>query len=364
MASVKKRGKTWEYTVSYKKGKGDYGRLTKGGFRTKKEAESEARQLEVSISEGYNPIKKEMLFSEYFKDWYELYKKQVITDVTIRKYKATYNNIKKYIPHHRLCDLDRKEYQKLLNEFGKTHSLNTSKTFHSHLKACITDALEDKVILINPTYRAVVTGKIPSKPQEEKYLEYDDFKRLVNETWSRLSKYHSHYLILIMCYTGCRLAEAQGLTWNNINYEEKTLRIEKTWSYNEKERATFIPTKNREIRTITMPNQLIELFQIYHKFQEENDLLIDRVIPDTISANGVNKMLKNIQSHLEINPQITSHGLRHTHASVLLSDGLNILTVAERLGHKDITVTQKVYSHLLTKLKEKDIEKIQSALNF
>ena len=61
--------------------------------------------------------------------------------------------------------------------------------------------------------------------------------------------------------------------------------------------------------------------------------------------------------------RISFHGLRHTHASILIANGVSIQSVADRLGHADTTTTQKVYIHLLKKLKARDDQKILSVMN-
>lgn len=148
-----------------------------------------------------------------------------------------------------------------------------------------------------------------------------------------------------------------------MDFEKETLRIEKTWKYKEKV-PKFGPTKNHEKRTIFLPEQLAEVLKIYYNYQKEHGLLSDRIVPNKISPEGVNKTMRSIQTHLGINPKITAHGLRHTHASILIMKGVNIMTVSERLGHKDISITQDTYTHLLNALKEKDLPILRESLTF
>ena len=82
-----------------------------------------------------------------------------------------------------------------------------------------------------------------------------------------------------------------------------------------------------------------------------------------ITSNAVNKELKKLQRQLEFKQPITFHGLRHTHASILLSQGIDLISIAERLGHKDTSVTQEVYSHILDELKRKNRPKIARAID-
>lgn len=81
------------------------------------------------------------------------------------------------------------------------------------------------------------------------------------------------------------------------------------------------------------------------------------------SFNAVNKTLKKIQAQLGIEPSITFHGLRHTNASVLLYKGIDIMYVSSHLGHKDVSITQEVYSHILDEMKQKLKPKVSAVLD-
>ncbi|MGO3170026.1 MAG: tyrosine-type recombinase/integrase [Bavariicoccus seileri] len=361
MASVIKRGSKFQYEVSYKKKDGSYEKIRKSGFINRNTALSHANKLEENIKKGYQPEASELFFSDYFKSWMELYKKTAVTDITYRKYVTMHHNITKYFKYVSLGELDREVYQKALNKFAKTHNVTTTKQFHKFMKSCLRYAFEDRVILKDPTFRAVVSGANVAKPADEKYLNLADFKRLIAETSKRLSiEYASHYAILIAALTGCRFSEVLGLTWENIDYNQKSLRVEKTWSY--KLGGGFAPTKNKEKRTIDIDDTLIKLFKDYHILQKENNVLCDSIIYKDLSSNAVNKTLKSIQSTLDINNPITFHGLRHTHASVLLYNKIDLMIVSERLGHKNYSVTQDTYSHIIDELRTKQRPEVQSVL--
>ncbi|EGQ3431615.1 tyrosine-type recombinase/integrase, partial [Staphylococcus pseudintermedius] len=83
---------------------------------------------------------------------------------------------------------------------------------------------------------------------------------------------------------------------------------------------------------------------------------------DKITINAVNKSLNNTCEKLGIK-KITSHAIRHTHCSFLLSKGVSIQYISKRLGHKNIKVTLEVYSHLLEESFEEENKKAVSLLN-
>lgn len=188
---------------------------------------------------------------------------------------------------------------------------------------------------------------------------------------SRLdARYTSPYLILVGGATGARFAELLGLTWDDIDFEGQTIDINKTWLLNQ----GFGPTKNESsVRRIDIDDHTVGILKEYKQKQLEllkqigiknqHNLVFFNPLNGMITSNAVNKTLKKIQKQLSIEPSITFHGLRHTNASVLLYEGIDLLYVSEHLGHKDISITQEVYSHVLDELKQKNKPKVSAVLS-
>lgn len=371
MANFVKRGKTWQYEISYKKKDGKYAKLRKGGFRTKSDAQTEAAEMELELRKGYNPDMKNMLVSDYFATWMKNYKKDEVSERTYGCYRDTLNNIKKYLPTTSLSDLTKKDYQEMLNNFAETHAKATTKRFHTHFRAMMLDALDNKVVLNDVTRKPVIKGKVKTKKASEKFLQLDELKRLVNKCEARLDpKYTSPYLIIMGAATGARFSELEGLTWKDIDLENQLIDINKTWIHNQGFAPTKNPSSNRIIDIDDRTNGLLrkyksEQFSLFEKLKINNEfnLAFFNYKDGMITSNAVNKELKKLQKQLEIKQPITFHGLRHTHASILLSQGINLISIAERLGHKDTSVTQEVYSHILDELKRKNRPKIARAID-
>ena len=362
MASYTKRGKTWTYIISYKDKNGEFQTVRKGGFRTKPEAAAAAREIEIAIAKGHDPSVKKKLFSDYFKNWMELYKKPAVSEVTYRKYKVAYNTIKKLFPYETLEDLDRDTYQKGLNEYAKTAADSTVRRLNSYVKACLAYALEDNTIFRDPTFKAVISGNNERVVEEEaKFLEKKDYDKLMANLKPRpltLSK----MLVVIAAHTGARFSEILGLTWDDIDFEAKTVSISKTWLYKLKP-PVFGETKNKKRRVILVSDDLLDFIKEIETHQELNGSKIDRIINAPCSSNAVNKYLRKVQTQTGVTEnQITLHGMRHTHASLLIYADVNIMLIAERLGHKDVTVTQTVYSHVLEEMRKNKENQMRDSL--
>src|SRR5690625_873406 len=115
MASFTRRGKTWTYIIS-KYTNGKYDPIRKGGFKTKKEAEIAAREIEGKLDKGITPHLTPIPLNEYFEEWYELYKKK-LGDNTLRHYEYTLKAINDHLGSVTIQDVNKKRYQKFINDF-------------------------------------------------------------------------------------------------------------------------------------------------------------------------------------------------------------------------------------------------------
>lgn len=359
MASFQKRGKTWQYTVS---NKGDV--IRKGGFRTKKEAQVAAGEVEASLLRGIIANLKDEPFAWYFKEWIDLYKKN-IKGQTRYHYDRSLEIVEAYFKDTPLQNITRQDYQAFINDYGSTRSKETVEKLNYHCRACIRDAVEDMIIPFDFTRKVTLTWEVQAKRSEEKHLSYYESKALFKEVVNRLDKGLGYYVLLLALSTGMRFGEMVGLTRKDFNFEESTINIEKTWGYAKNSPEGFGPTKNDEsIRVIKVNQFTMDIFEQLFISAPTNTHQLVFFSPSSkykvISNANVNKLLGKVLNELKIK-KINLHGLRHTHASVLLYGGesnqkVSMNYVSERLGHKDVETTWKTYSHILDEMREKDEE--------
>ncbi|MEK5390170.1 site-specific integrase [Margalitia sp. FSL K6-0131] len=350
MASFQKRGKTWQYTISAKPKP-----IRKGGFKTKKEAQVAAAEVEANLQKGIVPHLKKEPFDEYFKEWIKVYKTN-ISEVTLKRYHDTLQTIITYFEGKPIQEISKREYQAFLNEYGKNHAKESTRKLNTHIRACVRNAIEEGIIRIDFTREAVLTGSIEAKRPEEKYLNYFESKRLMKELYNRLDRSIGYYLLLLGLTSGMRFAEMVGLTRNDFDFNTNEIRINKTWDY--KTGKGFAKTKNDPSnRIISMDSKTMQCFEKLFKTLPNN--IHDLVFFSPSNENKVitnafaNKILRKTLTELNIDP-ITVHGLRHTHASVLLYRKISVYYVSERLGHSGIDTTQKYYAHIIKELREED----------
>lgn len=370
MASIQKLKNGWRYRVSYKDGD-KYRTKTKGGYRTKKEAEIAAAELEKKLHIGNDINAGDQLFAEYMRNWFEVYKKGKHSLVHDRNIELSVKLVEEHFPGVKIKELTRDMYQRFLNEFAKNHATGTVKKRHTYIRSCIKYAIEDGVITKDPTYKAIVKGKKEDKAEELKYLNFEEVKALVSEIKTDMNpKYISRYIILFAIATGARFAEIIGLTWDCVDFQNQTITINKTWDY--KDNNDFSRTKNYQSkRTITIDKDTCNMLKSLKNMQTKialqtglrnsNNLCFVNTKLELVTPEAVNKTLKKLCKKIGAT-EITSHGLRHTHASMLLYKKINVKYVSRRLGHNDIVTTLQTYSHILDELEQMESREVDATM--
>lgn len=353
MASFQKRGKTWQYCV-YDKSE----QIRKGGFKTKKEAQIAAAEVEAELAKGIVPNLKPHLFVDYFELWLKRYKGNIRGN-TLARYKNTLETLRNKFEGVNIQGITKQSYQDFLNEYGKDHAKDTTRKLNTHVRACVKDAIDEGLIRIDFTRSAVITG-LPGKKDNEKHLNYDESQNLLKLVYERLDRTPTYYLILLALTSGLRFGELVGLTRKDFNFANSTINIDKTWGYTNKMHSGFGPTKNDEsVRVIKIDSITMGVFKKVFDSTPDNILRLVFYSPESkyhvITNNTVNKLLQKLCKEIGTDP-ITIHGLRHTHASILLYKNVSLYYVSERLGHGDIETTLDTYSHVIKELRQRDEE--------
>ena len=297
-----------------------------------------------------------LLFCEYYAQWIEIYKRGAIREATMAKYLMTQKWVEKLIPELKVSELTRTAYQKLLNDYAKDHERQTTLDFHHQLKGAILDAVDEGMIERDPTRKAIIKGR-PPKDKKQKYLNQFELQKLLanldlgtNVSWD--------WFILLVAKTGMRFSEALALTPKDFDFSRQLVSVSKTWNY--KGDGGFLPTKNRSsIRKIQLDWQtVIQFAGLLKNMPEDEPIFIKKQVYNSTVNDVLARHCREIDA-----PVITIHGLRHTHASLLLFAGVSIASVARRLGHSSMTTTQKTYIHIIQELENKDVDVIMRFLS-
>lgn len=314
-----------------------------------------------------------MVVWQWYVVWFQTYRLPTIRKVTASKYAAHFESLfKSELGQMTLENVKRVDAQKLINEYGATHSKITVRDFMQRLKGLFNDAQQDGLITLNPftnlslMYREkhLTPIEMKEKRDEKKWLEMDEYLKLKEFLVNRLTGIFLNTLektdpILVMrlmftlvaLKSGARVSELLGLTYSDLDFFEFSINIDKTWDY--KNLTGFQSTKNiSSIRKVKLDKETMLLLKEYVNWIGENvetEMSTLFVFKDRRYHNSnANDFLKKLLIDLDIEP-ITYHKLRHTQASILIANQVPEQLVAKRLGHTDVGMVRKVYGHLLEK---------------
>lgn len=298
------------------------------------------------------------LLCDYFERWVKIYKEGAVRPVTLNKYRMAQSWLRRLVPELSLSELDRVHYQEILNAYAVNHERQTTMDFHHLIKGAILDAVDEGKVERDPTRKAIIKGKTPPA-KKIKYLNQYDLHTLLKRL--RLGgEPNWDYFILLVAKTGLRFSEALAITPSDFDFDRQTLSVNKTWDY--KGNGGFLPTKNKSsVRKIQLDWQTIIRFsELIKSLPADKPIFVTedkRVFNSTV--NGI------LDRHCKAAgiPTITVHGLRHTHASILLFAGVSIASVARRLGHASMTTTQKTYLHIIQELENQDIDLVMRSMS-
>lgn len=393
MAYIRKRGKTWYYTVDVGKDPvtGERRQVSKGGFRTKKEAELAAAVVETEVARGTYLKEQKIPFREYAQTWLEWYKAGVISKKpkpsSIRQREYQIRCLLNFFDVIDISKITHKSYQNALIKMSKELARNTLLGVHSTARMIFSSAKREGIIKIDPTEHA----KVPSADDDEeklpKYMEKEQLAEFL-----RLAKYRGldldYIIFLTLAYTGMRVGELCALKWSDVDFENCTITIKGTL-HNPADRADqydiLTPKTKASRRTIDVDPIVIEElkrlkakqneFKMKHrKIYHDADFVFARMDkPNHASKSNyygypfkrrtIELRMNRLTQWMNLPTKLTPHSLRHTHTSLLAEAGVSLEAIMERLGHKDDKVTRLVYLHVTKTMKKEASAKFSALMS-
>lgn len=243
----------------------------------------------------------------------------------------------------------------------------TIRDYHSFICAVLGQAEKEMLIPYNPAKRATPPAAVETAPN---YFQPETLARILEALEDEPPKWKT--LIHLLVVTGCRRGEIAGLKWEKIDFARKEIKIDRSLQYLASTGAIEGPTKTRNTRYISIPDETVSLLRKYKQWQAEQKLKNgDRwkgegylftqddgrpIVPGTING-WLNRFARNHGL-----PHINPHAFRHTAASILISEGVDIVTVSKMLGHANTSMTTDVYSHIIEETKRKATECIADVM--
>lgn len=363
---VKKRknGNYYAYVSVYlgkdKNGKEKKREYGAGTYSLKREAVAAAKKKEVELSRGSDVDLLGMSFADYYHYWFNTFKKNTVSLGRQRNYLHTGELIKDFFKDKRPNEIRRSDYQVFLNQYGKDHAKSTVEKVAGACRAAVRSAIDDDIITKDFTKN---TKLVYNKAHERKveYLSEAELRRFKAVLLSDMDRHNTgRFMILTAIYTGMRKQEVQALTWNDIDFDNRTITIDKAWNDQEKNiKSTKTENSNR---TIPVNPELLR----YLKLLRENgsDKVFANKFGSLATSSALSKLIRSILKQAKIEKKgFAFHSLRHVHVAYLLSKGVDIAAISKRLGHANVTITLNRYAYMMEELKARNDEKIVNELS-
>ena len=374
--SIEKRGKnSYRLTVSEGfdlDGKPMIHRKTVHG--TKKDAEVELAKFVTEVQNGLVIDGKSLKFSEFTEIWKRDYGSKELAPSTYKRYcRMLETRLLPYFGHfyinkikptdimkfYDLLEKDTQLVRKKGNNGSKTKKPLSGKTILEHhrlLRAMLHRAVYWQLIVSNPAERVQ-----PPRAKKPKRRSYDDEQtKILLENLEKLTVEDTKYkvAIILTIFTGVRLGELMGLEWQDVDFRNGIISINRSSQYlSDMGVFTKVPKTESSIREIAIPEFIISLLEEYKLWYEEQKSLYGELWTNSdrlfVQADGkpmhpssISKWFVKYVGTIGL-PVINFHGLRHTNASLLVAQNIDIAVVSARLGHAQISTTLDFYVHPL-----------------
>lgn len=374
--SIEKRGKnSYRLTVSEGfdlNGKPMIHRKTVHG--TKKDAEVELAKFVTEVQNGLVIDGKSLKFSEFTEIWKRDYGSKELAPSTYKRYcRMLETRLLPYFGHfyinkikptdimkfYDLLEKDTQLVRKKGNNGSKSKKPLSGKTILEHhrlLRAMLHKAVYWQLIVANPAERVQ-----PPKARKPKRRSYDDEQtKILLENLELLSSEDTKYkvAIILTVFTGVRLGELMGLEWTDVDFKNGIISINRSSQYlSDMGVFTKVPKTESSIREIAIPEFIISLLEEYKLWYEEQKSVYGELWTNSdrlfVQADGkpmhpstISKWFVKYVGQIGL-PVINFHGLRHTNASLLVAQNIDIAVISARLGHAQISTTLDFYVHPL-----------------
>ena len=374
--SIEKRGKnSYRLTVSEGfdlNGNPMIHRKTVHG--TKKDAQVELAKFVTEVQNGLVVDGKSLKFSEFTEIWKRDYGSKELAPSTYKRYcRMLETRLLPYFGHfyinkirptdimkfYDLLEKDTQLVRKKGNNGSKTKKPLSGKTILEHhrlLRAMLHKAVYWQLIVANPAER--VQAPRAKKPKRKSYD--DEQTKILLENLEQLSIEDTKYkvAIILTVFTGVRLGELMGLEWQDIDFKNGIISINRSSQYlSDMGVFTKVPKTESSIREIAIPEFIISLLEEYKLWYEEQKSIYNELWNDSnrlfVQADGkpmhpstISKWFVRYVGQIGL-PVINFHGLRHTNASLLVAQNVDIAVISARLGHAQISTTLDFYVHPL-----------------
>ncbi|MPM75782.1 Tyrosine recombinase XerC [bioreactor metagenome] len=363
-AFIRKRSKNYiVYLEYFDKNTNKKRQKNMGSYPLKRDASKRLSEVKEEIYKDELLIPNEMVLEDYIMDFLEKYK----VNLSITTYKVYTRICKKYIipllGDIKICEIKPIHIQDYVDDLLDLLTPQTIKVHLNVLNLSLKRAYRLKLIKENPVQFVEV-------PKNRKYkneiYNAEDMQKLLEKCYGTSMELP----IVLAGGLGLRISEILGLTWNNVDFSNFTITIDKITVRNDSKVILKDPKTESSIRTISAPKEVIVILKQLKKdrlaaklkgekshreliFHDKN---LNPIAPDVLSKKFRLFLKDNNLKHIRF------HDLRHSHVTLLIDAKVPIKVISERVGHSNINTTLNIYSHALKEMDQEASDKISSTL--
>lgn len=345
------------------------------GFETIKSAEQALARIDLNVSKGEFVVQKQDNTIKTIEDlgalWLPIY------ETTVKV--ATYASTKKILENHvypafkgvRLNKLDVPTCQRKINEWADKQP-KTFKKYKFYTSKLLDYAVSIELINDNPMKKTIMP-KIQHEKKDVPFYSKEELKQFLGYA-KEFDEGRAYTFFRILAYTGLRKGEAFALTWEDIDFTDSVLSVNKTIARGINSKLTINrPKTKKSFRTISLDAETLSILRSWKKQQKINQMKLGHPVTKDnqlifcsqentlLNATRDRGWLEHIYKRAPKDfKRISSHGFRHTHASLLFEAGATIKEVQDRLGHSDISTTMNIYTHVTEAIKEQVADKFSA----
>lgn len=337
------------------------------------------QELRKKRDDNYYIENKNITLEEWLKEWMRVYKKPYISPRTYQGYVEKSKTILEHLGNMQLQKIELYHLQKFISDLqNEGKSPKSLRHYYSILKMCFDDAIMCRHISLNPTRNL----KLPSMRRKELNIMTKE-EQLVFEGFMKKYRMGTAYIVLVN--TGLRAGELSGLTWKDVDFENKALYVrrgmQKITTYDDdfnkvkrKRKVTDVKTEN-SYRVVPMLDKVVRILQEYKKKVQaeqeelaelgegfkEDDFIFKTKYNHPITSEYLRKTCQGICKSNNFR-KVGIHELRHTFATRSIEAGIDLRVLQEILGHASYSTTADIYVHILGQVKLSQMNRLEDYL--
>ena len=345
-------------------------RTTRRGFKTIKEAKQAERNLLLDVEENGLPSNQsdgfqDPTFEELAQLWLENYK------TTVKP--STFENVKSKVEKMTEEHFKELKLKKITVAYCQRVVIELSKNYvlYNHYLSVINRIFKYAVlmdILDSNPFDKVIKPKSRQIQRKGNFLTKEELKEFLKLAQTATLSYFFP-LVHLMSYTGLRQGEALALKWSDIDFENKRITVDKTAVRIKEKQTLQTPKTKNSKRVISIDPATVSILKswkkdqikIYFKngkhFEGEENFIFTNQRGEWVHIHNFIRYFKRFIADHKLKP-ITPHGLRHTHASLLFSAGVEPKNISDRLGHSTVQITLDLYTHITEEQRTDTVEKL------